>query len=320
MNSYFFNFFIAFVLCVLTTKFYLYLTVKFSIGQKVRRDGPISHLKKEGTPTSGGIAIMSSVVLTQLLINSHLFFFRKFLIFLVVPVLCGAIGLADDYLKIISNSTKGFLARYRIILQIIIAIFTSLYVFKYFDLKTNIIIPFNNKIDLSYLFFPYCVFVFLGCLNGVNLTDGLDGLVCSVIISPLILFSYLTYRNNEFLICGASLSLIGATIAFLWFNGYPAKLFMGDSGSLYFGAFLGTISLISGYSILLLVSGGIFIAETVSVIIQVFSFKMFKKRVFKMAPLHHHFELSGLKEPNIVLKFGIISLLLSLVSFLFVYK
>ena len=298
-------------------------------GQVVRSDGPQSHLKKTGTPTMGGslmlIALCISVLLWANLSNLYVW------IALFVTMSFGAIGFYDDYQKITKKNTKGLSARKKLLYQSIITLIaiSVLYFTAESSNETLLVIPFCKDvvIHLSFLYFVLSYFVVVGASNAVNLTDGLDGLA----IMPTILVTmglgvfayvsgnihfahylsvpYLRHAGELVVFCGA---LIGAGLGFLWYNTYPAQLFMGDVGSLSIGGALGIISVMVREEIILFLMGGIFVAETVSVILQVASFKLRKKRIFKMAPLHHHFELSGWAEPKVIVRFWIITVILVL--------
>lgn len=300
-------------------------------GQVVRCDGPQNHLKKTGTPTMGGslilIALAVSVLLWANLSNLYIW------VALLVTLGFGIIGFVDDYLKITKKNTKGVSARKKLLWQSVIALvaISVLYCTAESSNETLLVIPFCKQviIHLSFLYFVLSYFVVVGASNAVNLTDGLDGLA----IMPAILvtmglgvFAYvsgnihfshylsLPYLKNAgelVVFCGA---LIGAGLGFLWYNTYPAQLFMGDVGSLSIGGALGIVSVMVREEIILFLMGGIFVAETVSVILQVASFKLRKKRIFKMAPLHHHFELSGWPEPKVIVRFWIITVILVLLG------
>ncbi|MBQ4488962.1 MAG: phospho-N-acetylmuramoyl-pentapeptide-transferase [Ruminobacter sp.] len=301
-------------------------------GQVVRNDGPESHFSKRGTPTMGGIMIIGVIVATMLLWckldNIHVW------VILFALVSHALIGFADDYLKIIRKNPNGLIAKYKYFWQSVVAVIigVTLYCVSKTPGETQLVIPFFKEFmpDMGWLFIPFVYFVIVGSSNAVNLTDGLDGLAitCTILVAAgLGIVAYLTsnieYANYLFiphlphaaecsLICT---SIIGAGLGFLWFNTYPAQVFMGDVGSLALGAVLGVISVVIREEILLFIMGGIFVIETVSVILQVGSYKLrHGKRIFKMAPIHHHFEKCGWPEPRVIVRFWIITFVLVLVG------
>lgn len=305
--------------------------VSLQIGQVVRTDGPEAHLKKSGTPTMGGslilIALGVSVLLWGDLSNSYIW------VALFVTMGFGAIGCVDDYRKITKKNTKGLSARLKLMYQSVIALAAIL--FLYFTAnsgsETQLVIPFCKSVvihlGLFYILFSY--FVVVGASNAVNLTDGLDGLAIMpsiLVVIALGVFAYVagnshfaTYLSLPYLpnagelvvFCGA---LAGAGLGFLWYNSYPAQIFMGDVGSLSIGGALGIVAVMVRQELVLGLMGGIFVAETLSVILQVASFKLRGKRIFKMAPLHHHFELSGWPEPKVIVRFWIVTVILVLLG------
>lgn len=301
------------------------------IGQHVRDDGPQSHLSKQGTPTMGGILIILSIVLSTLIWANLKNLYVWILLFSLVSF--GAIGWYDDALKLIYKRSKGLSARGKFLCQAIAAslIVTALYALAKAPTDTQLLIPFLKAawipLGLGFLFFGFIVIV--GSSNAVNLTDGLDGLAILPVVlvgAGLGVFAYLSShavfseyllipfvpRASEAVIFVAALA--GAGLGFLWFNSYPAQIFMGDVGALGLGAALGTLAIMVRQELVLCVMGGVFVAETLSVIIQVLSFKWRGKRVFKMAPLHHHYELSGWPEPKVVVRFWIVTVVLVLVG------
>jgi len=304
---------------------------RLKLQQKVREDGPKTHLSKEGTPTMGGILIIISIVLTAFLWmdlkNPYLW------IMIIATLGYGTIGCIDDYLKIKSNSTKGLKACYKFIFQIVLTIGIS--IFLYYNpldpYSTKLSVPFFKKwlIDLGIFYIPFTIFVIVGASNAVNLTDGIDGLAIGLVAIAVLANGALVYvsghsglarylqvlylpKTGELTVfCGA---MFGAAIGFLWYNAYPADVFMGDVGSLGLGGALGTLAVITKHEIVLAIVGGIFVIETISVILQVLSYKLTGKRIFKMAPIHHHFEEKGWHEQKTVVRFWIIGILLALLS------
>ena len=300
--------------------------------QSIREDGPQSHLDdKNTTPTMGGIIIISSVVISTILWSDLT---NRYVLILLFGILgFGAIGFYDDYKKLIKRNSDGIKGRLKLFLQIIFA--STITIFLYLFMETGSIesvSPFlkDNSFYLGALFIPWAIFILVGSSNAVNLTDGLDGLAilpCILIASAFVIFSYVHGNINisEYLlipyiegtgeIAIFAASLVGAGLGFLWFNSYPAEIFMGDCGSLSLGSSLGLLAIILKQELAFAIMSGIFVAEALSVIIQVASFKLRKgKRVFKMAPLHHHYELSGLSEPKIIMRFWIITFILVLIA------
>lgn len=299
------------------------------IGQVVRDDGPETHLSKAGTPTMGGALILVSISLSTLLwsdLSNHYVW-----VTLLVTVLYGAIGWVDDYRKVFRNNTAGLSARWKLIWQIIIGLAASgaLYYAAFSEVETSYIVPFFKDVSISIgiFYIAFSCFIIVGFSNAVNLTDGLDGLAIlpTVMVGGALgVIAYLAghaefsaYLNIPYVVGSGELvifagALLGSGLGFLWFNTYPAQVFMGDVGSLALGAALAVMAIISRHEIVLFIMGGIFVAETASVIIQVASFKLTGKRVFRMAPLHHHFELKGWPEPRVIVRFWIITVMLVL--------
>ena len=299
------------------------------VGQSIRNDGPETHLVKEGTPTMGGALILISICLSTILWSD--LSNRYVLAVLAVTIMFGAVGWVDDYRKVIEKNSKGLAARWKYFWQSIAAalVVTALYLTATSPAETQLIVPFfkDVAIELGWFYLLLGYLVIVGSSNAVNLTDGLDGLAIlpTVLVgSALGAIAYLTghaefarYLHIPFIagagelviFCGA---LGGAGLGFLWFNTYPAQVFMGDVGALALGAALGVIALITRHEIVFFIMAGIFVAETLSVILQVASFKLTGERLFRMAPLHHHFELKGWPEPRIIVRFWIITVMLVL--------
>ncbi len=301
------------------------------IGQSVRDDGPQTHLVKAGTPTMGGVLILISIGISTLLWSD---LSNRFVwVVMIVTLLFGVIGYIDDYRKIVEKNSKGLPARHKYLWQSVVAIGAAL--FLYFSAQTSaettLIVPFVKSvaIQLSWIYVVLTYFVIVGTSNAVNLTDGLDGLAIlpSVLVAgALIIFAYATghVKFSDYLgipyifgvgevcvFCGA---IVGAGLGFLWFNTYPAQVFMGDIGALALGAALGTVAVIVRQELVLVIMGGVFVMETVSVILQVGSYKLTGRRIFHMAPLHHHYELKGWPEPRVIVRFWIITVILVLVG------
>ena len=302
---------------------------EYQIGQSVRDDGPKSHLSKAGTPTMGGALILLSISVSTLLWGD---LGNKYVwLTLIVTLAFGVIGWVDDYRKVVEKNSRGLPGRWKYFWQSLLAIVAAGYLFTTAPsaAETQLIIPFFKDVmlDLGIFYIVLSYFVIVGASNAVNLTDGLDGLAIlpTVMVGAALgLGAYLAgninfsdYLSIPYVIGAGELvvfsgALVGAGVGFLWFNTYPAQVFMGDVGSLALGAALGMMAVITRQEIVFFIMGGIFVAETLSVILQVGSFKLTGKRIFRMAPLHHHYELKGWPEPRVIVRFWIITLLLVL--------
>ncbi|HEX9971225.1 MAG TPA: phospho-N-acetylmuramoyl-pentapeptide-transferase [bacterium] len=303
------------------------------IGETIRKDGPQTHQKKAGTPTMGGIIILISILIPTLLFarldNIYV------LLITLATIWMGLVGFLDDYLKVVKKMPKGLIARYKLVGQITLGLVIGSILFfhpDFKDFRAMSTVPFfkDTEINFGYFYIPMVIFVITAMSNAVNLTDGLDGLAIGLVgITALawVGISYITgrvdfseYLNIRYLpgageLTVYSAALIGASLGFLWYNSHPAQVFMGDTGALALGSAIGTLAVLLKKELLLIIIGGVFIAETLSVIIQVAYFKKTGgKRIFKMAPLHHHFEQKGLQESKIVVRFWIIGILLVLLT------
>ena len=307
---------------------------EFQIGQVIRQEGPTTHRPKAGTPTMGGLLILTSALVPTLLwadlTNVYVW------IAVLTTVAFGAVGFADDYLKIVRRSHHGLWPRYKMLSQVLIAaaVGAALLTMQHYGLyNTRLVFPFFKRLipELGWAYLIFAIIVLAGASNAVNLTDGLDGLAISVFAIAAAAYTALAYVTGnralaDYLLlvrfpgagageltvfCG---SLVGAALGFLWYNSYPAEIFMGDVGSLALGAALGTVAILIKQELLLVIVGGVFVLEALSVIIQVASFKLTGQRVFKMAPLHHHFELIGWSEPKVITRFVIVSIIFALFS------
>ena len=320
-----------FVVFLIGTPFISFFSTK-KILDPIREDGPSDHIiKKVDTPTMGGALILTGLFSGTLLWGDLFNPYVWFLIFIVASF--GLLGAYDDYKKIKFKNSSGVSFKFKIIAQILIAIIGILllnYFSDHSELK-NLHFPFfkNLIINLGWFFIPFSVFIIVGSSNAVNLTDGLDGLATVPVILVAACFAFISYVTGNIvfsnylqipyivgvgevsIFCG---SIIGACLGFLWFNAPPAKIFMGDTGSLALGGSLGAVGIITKHEIVLAITGGLFVLEAVSVIIQVVSFKLTGKRVFKMAPIHHHFEKKGWKESTVVIRFWIISIILAMIG------
>lgn len=286
---------------------------RLKTGQNIREEGPESHLKKAGTPTMGGIAIIAGTLFACITSRE---FTIEMLIILSAFILFGLLGFVDDYLKVVKKQNLGLRAWQKLTGQLALAVGVAIYKVYFTVGGSHIFIPFvNEKINIGIWAVPFIIFVIVAMTNGVNLTDGLDGLASSVTVIVALFF---TIIGVELGVRGAEVffaALTGATIGFLIFNKYPAKIFMGDTGSLALGGGIAVAAIVMELELLLPIIGIIYVAETLSVMIQVGSFKIRGKRVFKMAPLHHHFELSGLKETKVVYLFTLVTLIMAFIGF-----
>jgi len=304
---------------------------RFSVTQQVRDNGPQTHMGKTGTPTMGGVLIIISILVTVILWGDLTNKYILMMIFSLVGF--GAIGFIDDYLKVVKRDSKGLRGCYKFGAQVLLALAISMFIYMnpkdpYNDVLS---IPFFKKwlFDLGWFYVPFSIVVIVGSSNAVNLTDGIDGLAVGLVGISVLATGILVYISGNFkfsqylqvlyipgtgeltVFCGA---ILGASLGFLWYNSYPADVFMGDVGSLSLGGVLGTLAVITKQEIVLAVVGGIFVIETLSVVFQVASFKLTGKRMFRMAPIHHHFELKGWPEPKVIVRFWIVGIMLALLS------
>lgn len=286
---------------------------KLKFGQNIREDGPQSHLKKAGTPTMGGlIFIASSMISVFIMIRNPS---DEAVIALLSMIAFGVVGFLDDILKIIRKKNLGLRAWQKMLLLLIVSL--SLAYYAYTEIGTSIIIPFTNKYwNLGVLFYPFIVLYFAATTNAVNLTDGLDGLSSSVTLLVMTFFAIISYNLGHYTLAVFCVIVVGSLLSFLRFNAFPARVFMGDTGSLALGGAVGAVAMMLKLELLVIIVGGIYVTETVSVILQVASFKLTGKRIFKMAPIHHHFEQLGYSETKIVSMFSIITVILCLIGFL----
>lgn len=304
---------IAFVLVMVMGPILLPLLHKFKFGQTVRDDGPQTHLAKTGTPTMGGVMLIISILITTILrskLNSDVF----------MALLCmlgfGVVGLLDDYVKIKKERSLGLTPMQKIIMQVLLAVVISVYRYKTIGHGDQFIIPFINiGLSVGILYIPVMVIIILGTVNAVNLTDGLDGLasgITAIVSMFFLIFAFAVVNNSE--ISQLSAATLGACLGFLWFNVNPAKVFMGDTGSMALGGAVAAFAIFTNSALIIPIVGGIYFAEALSVIIQVLYFKKTRKRIFKMAPLHHHFEQCGWPETKVVFIFWIVSVVLALLG------
>jgi phospho-N-acetylmuramoyl-pentapeptide-transferase len=304
---------------------------KMSFGQVVRNDGPESHFSKRGTPTMGGLMILTSITISVLMWAYPSNPYVWCVLFVLLGY--GVVGFVDDYRKVVRKNTKGLIARWKYFWQSVIALVVSfaMYSIGKGTPATELVVPFFKDVmpQLGLLYILLSYFVIVGTSNAVNLTDGLDGLAImptvfvaagmglvawatgNVNFAAYLHIPYLRHAGELVIVCTA---IVGAGLGFLWFNTYPAQVFMGDVGSLALGGALGTIAVLLRQEFLLVIMGGVFVMETLSVILQVGSFKLRGQRIFRMAPIHHHYELKGWPEPRVIVRFWIISLMLVLIG------
>lgn len=319
----------ALAIALLSGPFMIRQLVDRQIGQTVRNDGPQSHFSKKGTPTMGGALILFAIFVATLLWAD----LRNVYVWVVLAVtfIFGAVGWVDDYRKVIEKNSRGLPARWKYFWQTLGGFGAAIFLYWYAKspVDTQLYIPFfkNAVLQLGPFFIVFAYFVIVGASNAVNLTDGLDGLAIMPTVmvggalgvityltgnakfAHYLLIPYVQGSGELIVFCGA---IVGAGLGFLWFNTYPAMVFMGDVGALALGAALGTVAVICRHEIVFFIMGGVFVMETVSVILQVASFKLTGKRIFKMAPIHHHFELKGWPEPRVIVRFWIITVMLVL--------
>ncbi|WP_034849618.1 phospho-N-acetylmuramoyl-pentapeptide-transferase [Clostridium hydrogeniformans] len=286
---------------------------KLKFGQYIRKEGPKSHQKKAGTPTMGGIIFILATLISMVIIVKNPS--DEAMVALYAFIAFGFVGFLDDLLKILYKNNDGLKAWQKMILLILIS--GALAYYAKINIGTRVLIPFANiYIDLGIFFIPFMVFYFSGVTNAVNLTDGLDGLATSVTLLVVTFFALVSFSMGNYTVALFSLILVGALLGFLRYNAFPARVFMGDTGSLALGGAVGTIAMILKLEFLLIIVGGIYVMETLSVIIQVTSFKLTGKRVFKMSPIHHHFEQIGWSETKIVSVFSILTVIFCFIAFL----
>ena len=325
-------FFTSLMIVLLIGGSFIKLFSNRKIFNPIREDGPTDHIvKKIGTPTMGGVIILIGLIVSVLLWADLTNIYILFCLYIVISF--GLLGAYDDYKKIKNSSSSGISFKLKIGMQIFLALIGLIYLSYYIDYAEfkNLYFPFfkNLLINLGWFFIPFSIFVIVGSSNAVNLTDGLDGLATVPVILVAGCFAFISYVTgniffSEYLqilyiqgtgeisiFCG---SIIGACLGFLWFNAPPAKIFMGDTGSLSLGGSLGAVGIITKHEIVLAITGGLFVLEALSVVVQVISYKLTGKRIFKMAPIHHHFEKKGWQESTVVIRFWIISIILAMIG------
>ena len=305
--------FISFIITLILGPIIIPMLKKFNIGQNVRDNGPKTHLVKSGTPTMGGIIMLIALLITTIssgMLNSDMY------VLLISTFGFGLIGFVDDYLKIVNKRSLGLKPYQKLVGQITLAVLLAMYQSNVSMLGTKIIIPFlsNQYLDLGILYVPFIAFVVVGTVNSVNLTDGLDGLATGVTLIVLSFFGLIALNWGQGSVSVFSAALAGACLGFLIYNSYPAKVFMGDTGSMALGGAVAAIAILLNLPLIIPIVGGIYLVEALSVIIQVTSYKLTGKRVFLMSPLHHHFEEKGWQETRVVITFWSITVLLCLIG------
>ncbi|WP_160720154.1 phospho-N-acetylmuramoyl-pentapeptide-transferase [Bacillus sp. USDA818B3_A] len=312
----FFTIIMGFLISVLLSPIFIPFLRRLKFGQSIREEGPKSHQKKSGTPTMGGVMILFSIIITTLVmigkysdqtpVNAFLLLFVTFGF--------GLLGFLDDFIKVVLKRNLGLTSKQKFLGQIIISVIFYL-IYKHTGQSTEIKIPFGDySIDLGWGYVLLIIFWLVGFSNAVNLTDGLDGLVSGTAAIAFGAFAVLAWNQNQFEIAVFSVAVVGAVLGFLVFNAHPAKVFMGDTGSLALGGAIAAIAILTKLEILLIIIGGVFVIETLSVILQVASFKTTGKRIFRMSPLHHHYELVGWSEWRVVVTFWSVGLIFAILG------
>lgn len=307
---------LAFVLAAVFGALLIPMLQRLKFGQNIREEGPQWHQGKSGTPTMGGIIFIIAAILSSLIFS----YSRDVIYILLCALFFGLVGFADDYIKVVKKRNLGLTAAQKFSAQLLIAAGYALFSMFFGGASYEVMIPFTHTtINFGLWYLPFAIFVMVSTVNSVNLTDGLDGLA-SFISLVVSLFFVLIAKSKGYdgiaLVCTA---MAGALVGFLVYNAHPARVFMGDTGSLFIGGFLSAVAIRMGLEITLIICGGVFVIETISVILQVASFKLTGKRMFKMAPIHHHFELCGLRETSIVALFTAVTLILCVVAYIGIY-
>jgi len=315
MSEIIYSVLVAFVISILIGPILIPLLHKLKFGQSIREEGPKSHQKKAGTPTMGGIIFILATILSMIIIINRPN--GETVIALYAFISFGVIGAIDDSLKIIHKKNEGLKSYQKMLLLLIVSGILAYYATQDQNIGTAIIIPFVNQTwELGKWYIPFIILFFLCITNGVNLTDGLDGLATSITLLVMTFFALISLAIGNYQIAVFCGIVAGALLGFLRYNAFPAQVFMGDTGSLALGGLVGAIAMLLKLPLIVLLIGGIYVIEVLSVVIQVASFKLTGKRVFKMSPIHHHFELSGWHETRVVAIFSIVTVVLCLIAFL----
>jgi phospho-N-acetylmuramoyl-pentapeptide-transferase len=311
----FFTILLGFLITVLLSPIFIPFLKRLKFGQSIREEGPKSHQKKTGTPTMGGVMILLSIVITTLVLTEK-FSEPTIKTFLLLFVLIGfgLLGFLDDFIKVVLKRNLGLTSLQKLIGQILISVIVY-FLLKQTSFSTSIEIPLTDySIELGHFYALFIVFWLVGFSNAVNLTDGLDGLVSGTAAICFGAFAVLAWSQSQFEVAIFSVAIVGAVLGFLVFNAHPAKVFMGDTGSLALGGAIAAIAILTKFELILLIIGGVFVIETLSVILQVLSFKTTGKRIFRMSPLHHHYELLGWSEWRVVVTFWSVGLLFAIIG------
>lgn len=303
---------VSFTIPVIALPFFIKYLKKYNVGQKIRQEGPNLHQHKMGTPTMGGVIVILTLIIIVLLLVPY----NKYVLWsLIITVGFGLIGLVDDLIKYLKKRSLGLLTMQKLFLQIGFASIVAYFVQQSTYLGTEIYLPFiKNSIDLGIMFVPFVVLVMISSVNAVNLTDGLDGLAGGLIIIAMFSFALIAYIQNVLPMSLFALIVAFISLGFLIYNFYPAQIFLGDVGSLALGGALASVAIFTKTELFLLILGGVFVIETLSVILQVVSVKLRGKIIFKMSPIHHHFELCGWKEPKIIIRFWIAGIIMAIIG------
>ncbi|GIN83799.1 phospho-N-acetylmuramoyl-pentapeptide-transferase [Heyndrickxia sporothermodurans] len=310
-----FTILMGFLITALLSPIFIPFLRRLKFGQSIREEGPKSHQKKTGTPTMGGIVILLSIIVTTLVMTGKLFEPTvKTYLLLLVTLGFGLLGFLDDFIKVVLKRNLGLTSKQKLLGQIVISVIFYI-IFRQYNFSTEVTIPgIDYSFDLGWFYLVFIIFWLVGFSNAVNLTDGLDGLVSGTSAIAFGAFAVLAWNQSQFDVAIFSVAVVGAVLGFLVFNAHPAKVFMGDTGSLALGGAIATIAILTKLEILLIIIGGVFVIETLSVILQVISFKTTGKRIFKMSPLHHHYELSGWSEWRVVVTFWTVGLLCAILA------
>lgn len=304
---------IAFFIALILGPIFIPILKRLKFGQNIRGEGPKSHQKKSGTPTMGGVIFILATAITLLVFERS--YNSEAMLTLIAFIAFGFVGFLDDYLKIRHKHNEGLNPKQKMILLLLVAGFLSYY--GYANVGTDVYIPFINKtVDFGAMYIPFMIIFYAATTNAVNLTDGLDGLATSVSLLIITFFALLAYALNHTSLAITGAIIAGSLLGFLRNNAYPAKIFMGDTGSLALGGVIAAMAMLLKQPWIVVIVAGVPLMEALSVIIQVTSYKLTKKRVFKMSPIHHHFELSGWHETKVVVVFSIITVILCLIGFL----
>lgn len=304
---------IAFIVVLVLAPFMIPFLTRLKAGQSIREEGPKSHYVKAGTPTMGGIMMITAVMVAVFFMAGRS---TEAWGAMLVMLAFGGIGFFDDYIKVVLKRSLGLKAREKLVLQLLVGIIFGLFLLLYFDRGTEIIIPRVGLIDLGYLYIPFLVLVLMGTSNAVNLTDGLDGLAAGVTFFVALALAIVSIMTSHYELLIFCLALAGSCAGFLVFNRHPARIFMGDTGSMALGGAVAAVAAFTRMEIVLIIMGGVYVIEALSVIIQVISFKTTGKRVFLMSPIHHHFELKGWPEKKVVRFFWLLSFLFAVLGIL----